>query len=584
MYVLGLNIRHGDTSACIFRDGQLIAAAEEERFIGIKNTSLFPINSIKYCLNQASIRMDEINYVTHNSNFSYNIFYKFFYFVKIFFISPYKIFSLFYNFSFKKVIIKNQIKLFFGNECKFKVISIPHHLAHVFSAIGHPISDARTLVFSFDGSGDFSTIESYLVNNTNLKLIKKNFFPHSLGFLYTAFTQYLGFFNYGDEYKVMGLSGYGKPIYYKKIMQLIKNLDPFKLNMKYFNVPKITYISGKPIIEVIFNDKFIDLFGKPRNKNKNDDLVDQIYKDYAASIQKVFEDIVISNLIKLKDKYNVKKLFVTGGCALNSLLISKIVERKIFEDVKINSNPGDAGGAIGSALKFLFDQNIKVNFTNINNNVFLGPSYDDQYIEKHVINNIVNKNIYSVKLYKNFNDLASRAAFLIKEKKIIFFFQDASEWGPRALGNRSILADPSDKNIKDKLNKNIKKRELFRPFAPAVMAEFANDYFYMHEIQSPFMNIIFKAKENTKNLYPGIVHVDGSSRVQTVSEKENNKFYKLINEFYKITNCPMLINTSLNVNGPMAQTPSDAFYYFLETNAECIILNNWLIEKKEFNY
>jgi carbamoyltransferase len=524
--------------------------------------------------------MNEINYVTHNSNFYYNTSSKFFYFLKIFLISPYKFFSLYFNFFSKKVIIENQIKLFFGNKCKFKVISIPHHLAHVFSAIGRPISDGRTIVFSFDGSGDFSTIESYLINNTNLKLIKKNIFPHSLGFLYTAFTQYLGFFNYGDEYKVMGLSGYGKPIYCKKIMQLIKNVDPFKLNMKFFNIPKINYLSAKPIIEIIFNDKFIDLFGKPRNKNPNDDLVDEIYKDYAASIQKVFEDIVISNLIKLRDKYSAKKLFLTGGCALNSLLVSKIVERKIFEDVKVNSNPGDCGGAIGSALKFLFDKNVKVNFTNINNNAFFGPSYDDQYIEKHIINNIVNKKIYSVKLYKNFNDLASRAAFLIKEKKIIFWFQDAMEWGPRALGNRSILADPSEKNIKNILNKKIKKRELFRPFAPAVMAEFANDYFYMHEMQSPFMNIIFKAKENTKNLYPGIVHVDGSSRVQTVSEKENKKFYKLINEFYKISNCPMLINTSLNINEPIAQSPSDAFYFFSQSKSECIVLNNWLIEKK----
>jgi len=580
MYVLGLNTRHGDSSACIFRDGQLIAAAEEERFVRIKNSSQFPINSIKYCLNQAGIGMDEINYVTYNSNHIYNISYKIFYLLKLFFISPYKIFFSYYNFFSKKNLIKDQIKLFFGNKCKFKVISIPHHLAHVFSAIGHPISDSRTIVFSFDGSGDFSTIESYLINNTNLKLIEKNFFPHSLGFLYTTFTQYLGFLNYGDEYKLMGLSGYGKPLYCKKILQLFRNLDPFKLNLKYFNTPKINYLSGKPIIEIIFNDKFIDLFGKPLNTNQNYDLVDEIYKDYAASIQKVFEDIVISNLIKLKDKYNAKKLFLTGGCALNSLLVSKIVERKIFEDVKINSNPGDAGGAIGSVLKFLFDKNIKVNLTNYNNNAFFGPSYDDQFIEKHIINNIVNKNIYSVKLYKNFNDLASRAAFLIKEKKIIFWFQDAMEWGPRALGNRSILANPKDKNIKNILNKKIKKRELFRPFAPAVMAEFANDYFYMHEMQSPFMNIIFKAKENTKNLYPGIVHIDGTSRVQTVSEKENKKFYKLINEFYKISNCPILINTSLNINGPIANSPSDAFYFFLEADVECIVLNNWLIEKK----
>jgi carbamoyltransferase len=581
MYVLGLNNRHGDSSACIFRDGKLICAVEEERFNRVKNTSQFPINSIKFCLNQASIGIHEIDYITYNSKFTYNIIHKIF-FVLIFIFKNHSKFLTFANICFylKKNKIAEEIELLFQTKCKFKVISVPHHLAHVFSAIDYPISNTKSVAFSFDGSGDFSTMESYLIIDGNIKLIEKNIFPHSLGFLYTTFTQYLGFFNYGDEYKVMGLSGYGKPIYCKKVMQLIKSLDPFKLNMKYFNIPKVNYISGKPIIEKIFNDKFIDLFGEPRNKSQNDELVYEIYKDYAASVQKVFEDIVISHLTKLKNKYDAKTLFLAGGCAQNSLVAYKLLENKIFEEIKIPSNPSDAGGAVGSALKFLFDKNIKINAAAINNNPLLGPSYDDHYIEKHLINNIVNKDIYSVKLYKNFNDLASRAAFLIKQKKLIFWFQDEMEWGPRALGNRSILADPSDQNIKNILNKSIKKRELFRPFAPAVMSEFANDYFYMQGQQSPFMNIIFKAKENTKNLYPAIVHVDGTSRVQTVSKKENKKFHKLIDEFYKISNCPILINTSLNINEPIARSPSDAFYFFLEANAECIVLNNWLIEKK----
>ena len=582
MYVLGLNFRHGDSSACIFRDGKLICAVEEERFNRVKNTSQFPINSIKFCLNQASISIHEIDYITVNSNFIYNIIHKIF-FTLIFFNKIYYKFKNFINFFsyFKKKKVKKQIEEFFQTKCKFKIISVPHHLAHVFSAIDYPISNTKSLAFSFDGSGDFSTTESYLIKDGNIKLIEKNIFPHSLGFLYTTFTQYLGFFNYGDEYKVMGLSGYGKPIYCKKVMQLIKSLDPFKLNMKYFNIPDVNYVSGKPHVQKIFNDKFIDLFGEPRNKNQNnDELINEIYKDYAASIQKVFEDIVISHLNKLKNKYNTKKLFLTGGCAQNSLLVHKLLENKIFEEIKIPPNPGDAGGATGSALKFLFDKNIKINAAANTNNALLGPSYDDHYIEKHLINIIVNKDIYSVKLYKNFNDLASIAAFLIKQKKLIFWFQNEMEWGPRALGNRSILADPSYKNIKNLLNNSIKKRELFRPFAPAVMTEFANDYFYMHGQQSPFMNMIFKAKKNTKNLYPGIVHVDGTSRVQTVSKKENKKFYKLIDEFYKISNCPILINTSLNINGPIARSPSDAFYFFLKANAECIVLNNWLIKKK----
>jgi carbamoyltransferase len=575
MIILGLNLRHGDSSACIFKDGKLVCAAEEERFTRIKNCSLFPINAIKYCLNQTGVSIQEVDYISNNSKFNYNIFFKIIFFFENFYKNK-LFFNLLFNFSFKSNYIKSNLKLFFKEKFKFKIISVPHHLAHTLSAIDFTEPNKNNLVFSFDGSGDFSTIESYLINDNNVKLVDKNTFPNSLGFLYSAFTQFVGFSNYGDEYKVMGLSAYGKPIYQEKIMRLLKSLVPFKINMKYFNIPIVNYLSGKPTIEKIFNDKFIDLFGKPNIKNKNEDFIDQIYKDYAASIQKVFEDIVISYLDKLKKKYRSKKLYLTGGCALNGLLASKIVETGMFEDVKIGPNPGDAGGAIGSALKVILDKNQIKNLKN--NSPFLGPSYSDEFIQKSVIDNIQHKSNYRIKLYKNFNELASRAALIIKEKKLIFWFQDAMEWGPRALGNRSILADPSDKNIKDILNQKIKQREPFRPFAPAVMKEFADDYFYMHGMESPFMNIIFKAKENTKSLFPGVVHVDGTSRVQTVSEKENKKFYQLIKEFYKIAKCPILINTSLNINEPIAQSPNEAFNFFLQSKAECIVLNNWVIE------
>jgi carbamoyltransferase len=521
MIVLGLNINHGDSSACIFKNGTLICAAEEERFVRVKSCCHFPVNAIKYCLSQADILFEEIDYVTYNSKFIYNIIPKIFFFIK-YFLNDINFFNLIIRPFLKKKNIQQELELYFGKKNKFKVISIPHHISHVFSGIDFTQSNKKSLVLSFDGSGDFSTLETYLVNDNNIKLLDKNYFPNSLGFLYTAFTQYLGFINYGDEYKVMGLSAYGKPIYCEKILKLLKSLEPFKLNMKYFNIPKINYLSGKPIIEKLYNHKFIEIFGKARDINKNEDFIDQIYKDYAASIQKTFEDIIIYYLSKFKKKYEIKKLFLTGGCALNSLFASKIVGSKMFEDVKIGPNPGDAGGAIGSVLKFLWDQNIKSNLTNTY--PFIGPSYDNVYIEKHIINNIKNNNNYEINFYKDFNNVASRAAGLIKEKKIIFWFQDQMEWGPRALGNRSILGDPSDKNIKDILNKKIKKREMFRPFAPAIMKEFANDYFYMQGIESPFMNIIFKAKENTKYLFPDVVHVDGTSRVQTVSEKDNKKF------------------------------------------------------------
>lgn len=576
MIILGLNLRHGDSSACLLKNGKLVCAAEEERFVKVKNCSHFPINAIKYCLNQSGILAEEIDYITHNSKKNYNLIHKLFFFFKYIFL-----FKGLYNFAsafFKKNIsLKKEFNLFFGKKNKFKLVPVPHHLSHLFSSIGFKKNKGNNLVFSFDGSGDFSTIETYLIKDNKIKLIYKNNFPNSLGFLYTTFSQFLGFKNYGDEYKVMGLSGYGKPIYYERIMKLLKSSVPFKINMKYFNIPSIDYLSGKPIVKQLFNDNFTSLFGKPRNSNQNEDFIKQIYKDYAASIQKVFEHIIISYLRKFQKKYACKKLFLTGGCALNGLLAHKIIQTGMFEEVKISPAPGDAGGAIGSAIKLYYEKKQKINL--INNYPFSGPRYSDEYIQKYLINNIENKDNYKIKFYEKFNDLASRAALIIKKEKVIFWFQDAMEFGPRALGNRSILADPSYKKIKYLLNKKIKKRELFRPFGPAVIKEFAEDYFYMNGIKSQFMNIIFKAKENTKRLFPGVVHVDGTSRVQTVSKKDNKKFYQLLIEFYKITNCPILINTSLNINGPIARSPSDAFNFFLESKVKYIVLNNWLIQR-----
>jgi carbamoyltransferase len=575
MIVLGLNLRHGDASACIIKDGKLLSAAEEERFTKIKFCSHFPINSILFCLNQNNISINEVDYITHNSKWSYNFFPKLIFFFKNIkkYLSLKKVLELYP----KKNYIKDNFLIYFNLNFNKKIVSVPHHLAHIFSSMFFLEHNKNTLIFSFDGSGDFSTSESYLIKEKKIKLVEKIYFPHSLGFLYTTFSQFLGFSKYGDEYKLMGLAGYGKPIYENKIKKLLKNLTPLELEFKYFNIPILNYERHYPVINKLYNQEFINLFGNPRHKNK-EDSINQEHKDLAASIQKVFEDLVLNQLTMLKKKYGCNKLYLTGGCALNGLLVGKIIEAGLFESVFVGPNPGDAGGAIGSAFFLLHSKNEKID--PIQNTTFLGPGCNNEDIKENIINKLKEQNKYKIKFYENFDDLAAQAALKIKKNKIIFWFQDNMEWGPRALGNRSILADPSHKNIKNIINKKIKKRELFRPFAPAVMAEFANDYFYMRGMQSPFMNIIFTAKENTKNLYPDIVHVDGTSRVQTVSEKENKKFYKLIDEFYKISNCPILINTSLNINGPIAQSSSDAFYFFCEADTECIVLNNWLIEKK----
>ena len=571
--VLGLNMSgHGDSSACLIKNGKLLSAVEEERFTKIKHCADFPVNSIRYCLENNNITLDDVNYISVNFDLKVNFIQKIVFVIKnIFNKSLIEIFKK--NIS-KKNDILNKFYFNFGVDISKKINFIGHHLSHVFSTFFFTKLNSNSLIYSFDGSGDFSTFEMYLLKKNKHKLIGKNYFPHSLGFFYSAFSQFLGFSNYGDEYKVMGLSGYGRPIYLEKISKCIKKKYPFELNLKYFNLPKINYFNHQPIISKIYNKEFIKYCGKPRLSS--DTNIAQIYKDYAASVQLIFNNIVLMHLKKLQAEYGVNKLYLTGGCAFNGLLTKRIIEENIFKEVNVSCNPGDAGGSVGAAFYTLYKKKLYID--NNQEQAFLGPSYSNEYIERNLVNKLINKKNYKTKFYNNFNDLVTKTAKLLAEEKIIFWFQDKIEWGPRALGNRSILADPRGAGIKDFLNEKIKKRETFRPFASAVMNEFADKYFYMNKKVSPFMNIIFNARENTKNQFPGVVHIDGTCRVQTVSEKENQKFYKLIKEFYKITNCPMVINTSLNIDGPIALTPTDAFNFFLQSKTKYIVLNNWLIE------
>ena len=575
MIILGINYKHGDASACLIKDGKLCSAVEEERFTKIKNCSHFPINSIQYCLTENNISIDDVNYITINSNSTYN------FLAKIIFTFKNINNGLFFDY-FSSIFDKNQsakflFKLYFEKNLKDKIIYIPHHLSHVYSTLFFLEDTKNSLIFSFDGSGDFSTIEVYLINQKKIKLLEKNYFPHSLGFYYMAFTQYLGFKNYGDEYKVMGLSGTGLPIYADKIKKiLLKSEYPFRLNLKYFNIPKVSYSTHQPKVQDLYNDFFIREFGEPRKQDEKN--IEQIHKDYAASMQKVFEDVVFVYLRKFQKQYNSKKLYLTGGCALNSVLAGKIVQSKLFNEVSIGPNPGDAGGALGSAFYHLVKNNLKID--NIHNIPFSGPSYKDSFIKKHIIDKIINDKKYKVSFYEKDEDLTLDVAKIIKKQKVIFWYQDNAEWGPRALGNRSILADPTENSIKELINTSIKKRELFRPFAPVVLKSFANDYFHMHGQDSKYMNIVFKAKDITIQKCPGVVHEDGTSRVQTIEVIDNKKLYDLINEFKKITGHPILINTSLNINGPMAMNPIDAFNFFSDTDVKSIILNNWLIETK----
>jgi carbamoyltransferase len=574
MIVLGLNINHGDTSACLIKNGTLIAAVEQERFVRIKHSSDFPFEAIKFCLKAAGIDIDDVNYIAVNSNFKYNFTNKFFFLLKNF----YKI-----NFItnraesiLSKKKLKNILEILFKKKIKAKCMFIPHHLAHAFSTLFFLKKNKNSIIFSFDGSGDFSTIESFLISDDKLQLINKNIFPHSLGLFYTAFTQFAGFPKYGDEYKFMGLAGYGKPIYYDLIHKAIINKYPFKLNMDCFNLPKVHYSLNVPQTNKFFSDKFFN-FLKSELNLETISYDHQTIKDLASSVQKLFEDCVLINLEDLKKKYNSHRLYLTGGCAFNSLLVAKIIESRMFKEVNVNPNPGDAGGAVGSAFYVCFKENIKIEPEQEIR--FTGPSFSKEEIKIEVIDKILIDKNFSVHYIENFEDLCKKAAEIIKLDGLIFWFQDKMEWGPRALGNRSLLADPSKSNISRFLNQTIKRRELFRPFAPVVMEEFADRYFNMYGHLSPNMNIVFQAKQETIEKYKAVVHVDNTSRVQTVSKKNNYKLHTLLKEFYKINECPMLINTSFNVNEPIVMTPTHAFNTFQKTTIKSLVLGNWLIQR-----
>jgi carbamoyltransferase len=576
MIILGLNLLHGDSSACLLRNGKLLSAVEEERFTRIKHSSEFPINAIKFCLKVNNINIQDVDYISINTKSTYNLLSKIYFSFKNIF--NFNLFADRISIFINKRYITKKLSNFFNCSVNAKIIFVPHHLAHAHSTLFFLEENKNSIIFSFDGSGDFSTIEIYLIKNNNIKLIKKNIFPHSLGLFYSALSQFVGFNKFGEEFKFMGLAAYGKPNYYDKLKKLIISFDPLKLDMSFFNLPSINYSNNFPQLNRLYSDKLQNLF-KTENNFIEKDFNLQISKDIASSVQKIFEDIVIINLKNLKKKYQSEKIYLTGGCAFNSSLVGKIIELNLFKNVSVGPNPGDAGGSIGSAF---YISNKKGDKTDYKQSIlFTGPSFTNEEVKEKVISKILNNHDFKINFYENFHNLSKKAAELIKVESIIFWFQDCMEWGPRALGNRSILADPAKKDIKNFINKNVKNRELFRPFAVSIIEEFANKNFHMNDHLSPHMNIVFKARDEIKLIYPEIIHADGTTRIQTVSEKNNNKFYNLIYDFYKINKCPMLINTSMNINSPIVLSPEQAWEAFHNSNVKSIVLNNWLIQKNK---
>ncbi len=592
--ILGISAFYHDSAASILIDGKIVAAAQEERFTRKKHDSSYPYNAIEFVLKYANLKLSEVDQIV----FFEKPFLKFERLLETYVAFAPNGFS-----SFRKAMplwIKEKLfqKNFLFNKLKehdefyksdANIFFSEHHLSHAASAF-FPSPFEEAIVLTADGVGEWATTTIAIGKNNQLEIKKEIHFPHSLGLLYSAFTYYIGFKVNSGEYKLMGLAPYGNPIYENKINQLIdvKDDGTFRLNQKYFN-----YATGLTMT----NDKFHNLFGqKPRHSIK--EKLTQFHMDIAASIQKVTEDIMIKLSRSIRKQYNIKNLCLAGGVALNCVANGKILQEKIFDSIWIQPAAGDAGGSLGAALALWYvDQKNerKVNPNDDMNGSYLGSEFTQQQIENEL------KSIGAKFEKFDYENLLTQTSKYLDQGKAIGWFQGRMEFGPRALGARSILGDPRSDKMQKNLNLKVKFRESFRPFAPSILRENLSDWFDIN-IDSPYMLLVTNIKkekkiqmtDEQKKLFgidklnikrseiPAVTHVDYSSRIQTVTKSTNKYFYDLISKFKEITGCPLIINTSFNVRGePIVNTPKDAFDCFMGTELDCLVIGNCILDKNK---
>ncbi len=578
MYILGLNAYHGDSSACLFKDDKLIFAIEEERLRRIKHWAGFPILSIKAALKEANISIFDIDHITISRDPAANWEKKL-----LFSIKRFKIFSSVLDRlkNYRKIFsIKDILAQEFGIEpqkIKAQIHWIEHHRSHLASTF-YVSGFQKAALLSIDGFGDFTSTMIAMGEANDITIFDTVNFPHSLGIFYTAITQFLGFHKYGDEYKVMGLASYGKPSMLDKMQDIVILTDNglFELNQKYFKHSSegvsMTWENGYPHIEPLFSDYMIKKLGKPRQK---DEPITDYHKDLAASAQKMTELTIFHILNSLYDKVKIDNLCIAGGVGQNSVANGKIALNTPFKNIYLPPAATDAGTAIGSALWFIHNlQRKKTTF--IMRNANWGQKFSDQQI----LAAIQNKNLSYVKLPDE--QLNEQVVNALIDGAVVGWFQDRSEFGPRALGYRSILVDPRRTDAKDLLNTKIKKREKFRPFAPSILAEFVGEYFEQ-TAPVPFMEKVYVIKPEKRNIIPAVTHVDGTGRLQTVEKTINPKYYDLIYKFYLKTGVPILLNTSFNENEPIVNTPQEAIDTFLRTKMDVLVLENFLIRRSDIS-
>jgi carbamoyltransferase len=590
--ILGISAFYHDSAACILINGEIIAAAQEERFTRKKHDASYPYNAIEFVLNYANLELSKVDKIV----FFEKPFLKFERLLETYvafapkgFLSFCKAMPLWIKEKlFQKHLLFNKLK---NHDDKYlsdeNIFFSEHHLSHAASAF-YPSPFSEAIVLTADGVGEWATTTVAIGRNNSLEIKKEIHFPHSLGLLYSAFTYYLGFKVNSGEYKLMGLAPYGKNIYEDKIKKIIdiKEDGTFRLNQKYFD-----YATGFTMT----NNNFDKLFGLKARDPKKEKLT-QFHMDVAASIQSVTEEIMIKLIKSTQKEYGIKNLCLAGGVALNCVVNGKILKSNIFNNIWIQPAAGDAGGALGAALALWYEdekQFRKVNQADDMKGSYLGPEYSQEQIEKEL--KFIGANFRVL----NYDELIDKTVKYLAEEKVIGWFQGRMEFGPRALGARSILGDPRSDKMQRNLNLKIKYRENFRPFAPSILREEVPNWFDI-DIDSPYMLLVaainsqkkISMTDQKKKLFgidqlnikrseiPAVTHVDYSARVQTVNLDTNKRYYDLIKKFNEKTNCPVLINTSFNVRGePIVNTPTDSFNCFMGTDLDYLVIGNCILDK-----
>lgn len=567
MYILGISCYYHDAAAALLHNGKIIAAAEEERFTRKKHDKTFPINAITFCLEKAQITSEQIEYIAFYEKPILKFERLLMQHIAMFPFSYWSFYKAMPNWIVEKLRVPTTIRKKLKNrKLKFngEILFIEHHMAHAASSyLVSPYDESAIL--TVDGVGEWTTTAYGYAKGNEITLSKKIDFPHSLGLLYSAVTAYLGFKVNNDEYKIMGLAPYGKPVYYEQMKKLIevKEDGSYALDMSYFTYHyKLKSIS----------QKFIDEFGPAR---KSESQLEQRHKDIAASVQKITEEVMFKMLNHLYKETKCENVCIAGGVALNSVANGKITKNTPFKNIFIQPAASDAGTALGAAL-YVWHTILGNKREYVQTTSYFGPSFTSEEIKNFLDEHKI--------VYTQYNEkeIPKKTAELINQNHVIGWFQGAMEWGPRALGNRSIMSNATHPDMKDILNAKVKHREMFRPFAPVILQEKVHEWFEIDKDEESFMLSVYPFKEEKRKLVPSVVHVDGSGRLQTINKQQNWQYYSVIKEYEKLTGVPILINTSFNIRGePIVCTPQQAYRCMMGTGIDYLIMDTFIIARKD---